>query len=119
MEARQQACIDRAPQIGRDRHAGIGAERQAGLDLADMGGDIGLDEPTSALDDASARAIEGLVLDIVREWRMTWVIVTHNMAQARRIAVLWPRWLDNQPADRWLRDMVGAAAKALVPNRKS
>jgi putative ABC transport system ATP-binding protein len=45
-----------------------------------------LDEPTSALDDISARAIEDLVLGIVRERRMTCVIVTHNTAQASRIA---------------------------------
>ena len=45
-----------------------------------------LDEPTSALDDESAKAVEDLVLDIIRERRMTCVIVTHNNAQARRIA---------------------------------
>jgi ABC-type methionine transport system ATPase subunit len=45
-----------------------------------------LDEPTSALDDTSARGIEELVLSIIRERRMTCVIVTHNTAQARRIA---------------------------------
>src|SRR5712671_4430355 len=45
-----------------------------------------LDEPTSALDDVSARAIEELVLTINRERRMTCVIVTHNTAQAHRIA---------------------------------
>jgi putative ABC transport system ATP-binding protein len=45
-----------------------------------------LDEPTSALDEVSARGIEHLVLDIIRERRMTCVIVTHNTAQARRIA---------------------------------
>jgi putative ABC transport system ATP-binding protein len=45
-----------------------------------------LDEPTSALDDVSARGIEELVLGIVRERRMTCVIVTHNTAQAHRIA---------------------------------
>jgi putative ABC transport system ATP-binding protein len=45
-----------------------------------------LDEPTSALDDVSARGIEDLVLSIVRERRMTCVIVTHNTAQAHRIA---------------------------------
>jgi putative ABC transport system ATP-binding protein len=45
-----------------------------------------LDEPTSALDDISARGIEKLVLNIVRERRMICVIVTHNTAQARRIA---------------------------------
>jgi putative ABC transport system ATP-binding protein len=45
-----------------------------------------LDEPTSALDDISERAIEDLVLGIIRERRMTAVIVTHHIAQARRIA---------------------------------
>jgi putative ABC transport system ATP-binding protein len=45
-----------------------------------------LDEPTSALDDVSARGIEDLVLSIVRERHMACVIVTHNSAQAERIA---------------------------------
>ncbi len=45
-----------------------------------------LDEPTSALDEASARGIEDLLLDIVQERHMTCVIVTHNRAQAARIA---------------------------------
>ena len=45
-----------------------------------------MDEPTSALDDASERAIEDLVLNIIRERQMTAVIVTHNTAQAHRIA---------------------------------
>jgi putative ABC transport system ATP-binding protein len=45
-----------------------------------------LDEPTSALDEASARGIVSLLLDIIRERRMTCVIVTHNTAQAARIA---------------------------------
>jgi putative ABC transport system ATP-binding protein len=45
-----------------------------------------LDEPTSALDEVSARGVEGLVLSIVRERRIACVIVTHNTAQAERIA---------------------------------
>jgi putative ABC transport system ATP-binding protein len=45
-----------------------------------------LDEPASALDEDSARGVEDLVLDIIRERQMTCVIVTHNNAQARRIA---------------------------------
>jgi putative ABC transport system ATP-binding protein len=45
-----------------------------------------LDEPTSALDETAAREVEELVLDIIRERRMTCVIVTHDNAQARRIA---------------------------------
>ena len=45
-----------------------------------------LDEPTSALDETTAREVEDLVLDIIRERRMTCVIVTRNSDQARRIA---------------------------------
>ncbi len=45
-----------------------------------------LDEPTSALDEASARAIEELILGIIAERAMTCVIVTHNKPQAERIA---------------------------------
>lgn len=45
-----------------------------------------LDEPTSALDEVSARGIEQLVLGIIQERQMTCLIVTHNQAQAARIA---------------------------------
>jgi putative ABC transport system ATP-binding protein len=45
-----------------------------------------LDEPTSALDEDSARRIEELVMDIIHERRMTCIIVTHDAAQAHRIA---------------------------------
>jgi putative ABC transport system ATP-binding protein len=45
-----------------------------------------MDEPTSALDDISARSIEDLVLKIIHERQMACVIVTHNTAQAHRIA---------------------------------
>jgi ABC-type sulfate/molybdate transport systems ATPase subunit len=45
-----------------------------------------LDEPTSALDEESARGIEALLLSIIRERRMTCVIVTHDRAQAARLA---------------------------------
>jgi putative ABC transport system ATP-binding protein len=45
-----------------------------------------LDEPTSALDEASVRGIEELILGIARERRMTCLIVTHNRAQAKRLA---------------------------------
>jgi len=45
-----------------------------------------LDEPTSALDEDSARGIEQLILGIIAERAMTCVIVTHNKAQAVRIA---------------------------------
>ena len=45
-----------------------------------------LDEPTSALDENSARDVEDLVLDVIRERQMTCVIVTHNNDQAQRLA---------------------------------
>lgn len=43
-----------------------------------------MDEPCSSLDPASTARIEDLVRDLSREY--TLVIVTHNLAQARRIA---------------------------------
>jgi putative ABC transport system ATP-binding protein len=45
-----------------------------------------LDEPTSALDDAAKREVEALILQIVREHKLTCVIVTHDVAQAIRLA---------------------------------
>jgi putative ABC transport system ATP-binding protein len=45
-----------------------------------------LDEPTSALDEAAARGIEELVLNIIEERRTACLLVTHNKAQAARIA---------------------------------
>ncbi len=45
-----------------------------------------LDEPTSALDEALVRGVEELILGIVHERRMTCIIVTHNRAQAGRLA---------------------------------
>jgi putative ABC transport system ATP-binding protein len=45
-----------------------------------------LDEPTSALDDAAKREVETLIQQIVREQKLTCVIVTHDIAQAIRLA---------------------------------
>lgn len=47
-----------------------------------------LDEPTSALDDASKQEIEQLLVSLVRERNTTCVWVTHDVAQARRVADL-------------------------------
>jgi len=51
-----------------------------------------LDEPCSALDPQSTQVIENLLLEM--RGRCTIVIVTHNLAQARRladrVALLWP-----------------------------
>jgi putative ABC transport system ATP-binding protein len=45
-----------------------------------------LDEPTSALDDAAKSGIESLIHAIVRDQRLTCVMVTHDLAQAARLA---------------------------------
>jgi putative ABC transport system ATP-binding protein len=45
-----------------------------------------LDEPTSALDPRAKREIEALVLEVVRARGLTCVIITHDLAQAARIA---------------------------------
>jgi putative ABC transport system ATP-binding protein len=45
-----------------------------------------LDEPTSALDPDSVRGVEELILGLVAERRMACVIVTHDNAQAMRLA---------------------------------
>lgn len=45
-----------------------------------------LDEPTSALDEAARKEIEVLISDVLREHRLACVIVTHDRAQARRMA---------------------------------
>ena len=45
-----------------------------------------LDEPTSALDEASKLGVERLIGEIVRDQQLTCVIVTHDIAQAARLA---------------------------------
>ena len=45
-----------------------------------------LDEPTSALDEESKNGIEALIQKIMRETRLTCVMVTHDVAQAARMA---------------------------------
>ena len=46
-----------------------------------------LDEPTSALDDAAKLGIENLIAQIVGQQNLTCVIVTHDIAQAARLAL--------------------------------
>jgi putative ABC transport system ATP-binding protein len=45
-----------------------------------------LDEPTSALDDEAKSQVEGLIGDIIRDTGLTCVVVTHDFAQASRMA---------------------------------
>lgn len=60
-----------------------------------------LDEPCSALDPISTGVIEDLIVDL--KSTTTIVIVTHNLAQARRVA--------DKLAVFWLRDGVGYLAE--------
>ncbi len=45
-----------------------------------------LDEPTSALDETAKWGVESLIQEVIRENRLTCVIVTHDKAQALRMA---------------------------------
>jgi putative ABC transport system ATP-binding protein len=45
-----------------------------------------LDGPTSALDDEAKADVEGLMQEIVRERGLTCVLITHDTAQAARLA---------------------------------
>jgi putative ABC transport system ATP-binding protein len=45
-----------------------------------------LDEPTSALDGGTEREVEGLIADIIREQKLTCLLVTHKIEQAQRLA---------------------------------
>ncbi len=45
-----------------------------------------LDEPTSALDDKAKASVEALIVRIIREQKLTCLIVTHDNAQALRMA---------------------------------
>jgi ABC-type sulfate/molybdate transport systems ATPase subunit len=45
-----------------------------------------LDEPTSALDDDVKSQVEGLITEIIRDTGLTCVTVTHDFAQAMRMA---------------------------------
>ena len=45
-----------------------------------------MDEPTSALDEKAKDEVEALILKIVRQNALTCVMVSHDLAQAARIA---------------------------------
>ena len=45
-----------------------------------------LDEPTSSLDEKTEREVEELICQIIREEKLTCLIVTHDSAQAERMA---------------------------------
>ena len=45
-----------------------------------------LDEPTSALDERAEREIEALLTRVIRDYKLTCMMITHDTAQAARIA---------------------------------
>jgi len=45
-----------------------------------------MDEPTSALDDEAKKGVESLIRQIIGDQRLTCVLVTHDTAQAARLA---------------------------------
>jgi putative ABC transport system ATP-binding protein len=50
-----------------------------------------LDEPTSALDESSKAAVEATLLDLRERLSLSFVFVTHELAQAERLAesIVW------------------------------
>jgi phosphate transport system ATP-binding protein len=63
-----------------------------------------MDEPCSALDPRATGVIEALIRELAREY--TIVIVTHNLAQARRIADACVFMLDGRVVEAGSRDQV-------------
>jgi putative ABC transport system ATP-binding protein len=70
-----------------------------------------LDEPTSALDEAARDAIESTVADLHERLGIDVVLVTHDLAQARRLAQWVVRMDDGRAAEQGPADeMLGAHA---------
>ncbi len=83
--------------------AGVGLVNFAGRDVAQLSGGeaqrvalaralanqpdvLLMDEPTSALDDATIHDVEDLLTHIITAHGLTCLIITHDMAQAKRLA---------------------------------
>jgi putative ABC transport system ATP-binding protein len=54
--------------------------------LANMPQVLLLDEPTSSLDETTVADVEALICNIIRERKLSCLMVTHDAAQARRMA---------------------------------
>lgn len=62
---------------------------------------------------AASDAVAVLSIRVARELMGYRPLVMRDLpfpSPALQTAMTWPRWLDSQPADRWLRDMVGRSA---------
>ena len=67
-----------------------------------------LDEPTSALDESARDSVERTIADLRRRLGASIVLVTHDPAQARRLA----DWIVRVDAGRLVRE--GPAAEVLA-----
>jgi putative ABC transport system ATP-binding protein len=83
------ARVDLAGYTGRDVNNLSGGEAQRvslARTLANKPEVLLLDEPTSALDSATQRGVEELICSIIRDQKLTCLIVTHDKDQAARMA---------------------------------
>jgi ABC-type multidrug transport system ATPase subunit len=91
------------PEAIEELLAQVGLKGYAGRDVANLSGGeaqrvsvartlansplvLLLDEPTSALDDAAKLEVESTIQKVVRDQGLTCVMVTHDLAQASRLA---------------------------------
>src|SRR4029077_10880202 len=93
------------PKTVEELLAQVGLKNYAGRDVANLSGGeaqrvsvartlansplvLLLDEPTSALDEAAKLEVEAAIQKVMREQGLTCVVVTHDVAQAARLAEL-------------------------------
>jgi putative ABC transport system ATP-binding protein len=92
-----------SPHVMEDLLAQVGLKDYASRDVAHLSGGeaqrvslartlansplvLLLDEPTSALDEASKLEVESAIQKVIRDQALTCVVVTHDVAQAERLA---------------------------------
>ncbi len=81
-----------------------------------------LDEPTAALDPTASQVIEDLLLQLAADTDLTFVFVTHNLAQARRIGdhgllLVDGRVVDQGPLPAFLDDPAEDITRQFVEGR--
>lgn len=90
-----QAVAHLLEEVGLADHAGSTVHHLSGGEaqrvslaraLANSPAVLLLDEPTSALDESTKRDAEELILKIVKQNALTCILVTHDLAQAARLA---------------------------------
>jgi len=83
---------------------------------------LALDEPTAALDPTASQVIEDLLLQLAADSDLTFVFVTHNLAQARRIGdhgllLVDGRVVDQGPLPAFLDDPALETTRLFVEGR--